>query len=159
MLIFFHVFLNKQDTGLTGPLAPILALASCLPDQCTRPSAWFLPGGPRSSYPIDDDPGHVCVGWPQSIRELSIDVQELRATVPQSTLHDGIRGHLWRIDLQALTANGSWSAGALPQLPPCYLPNSHPSSNPHSPKPSFCFLTDNRRQSGFQGCSKCLIHV
>ena len=52
-------------------------------------------------FPIDDDPGHIFVGWPQSVRELSVEVQELHATVPPSTLHDGIWGHLWRIDLQA----------------------------------------------------------
>lgn len=106
MFLIFHVFLNKQDRGLKVPLAPSVALASCLPDQCTCPSAWSLPGGPKSSYPIDDDPGHIFVGWPQSVRELSVEVQELHATVPPSTLHDGIWGHLWRIDLQALRAGG-----------------------------------------------------
>lgn len=46
------------------------------------------------------------MGWLQSVRELGIDVQELHATVPCGTLHDGVRGHLWSIDLQALRAEG-----------------------------------------------------
>lgn len=41
------------------------------------------------------------MGWLQSIRKLGIHVQELHATVPQCTFHDGVGGHFWGIELQA----------------------------------------------------------
>lgn len=44
------------------------------------------------------------MGRLQSFCKLGIDVQELCAEVPHRTLHDGIRGHLRGIDLQALRA-------------------------------------------------------
>lgn len=85
-----------------------LASASFLADRWVHPSPWSLPGGqPESykcSYPIDDDPRHILVGWLQSICKLGVHVQELCATVPHCTFHDGVWGHLWGIDLQALRA-------------------------------------------------------
>lgn len=42
------------------------------------------------------------MGRLQGICKLGIDVQELEAAVPRGALHDGVRGHLWGVDLQAL---------------------------------------------------------
>lgn len=65
--------------------------------------------GCKNSYPIDDDPGHILVGRLQGIGKLGIDMQKLHAPVPHCALHDGVRGHLWGIDLQALRADkGAW---------------------------------------------------
>lgn len=59
------------------------------------------------------------MGWLQSIRKLGIHVQELHATVPQCTLHDGVGGHFWGIELQALRAEGGpVSLNFLPAISP-----------------------------------------